>query len=51
MLVTSEQVSVWAKRIGAQRAQVAVTNSLSEMEFDRIHARRSKQMESNCVQL
>ena len=43
ILVTSEEVLVWAKRIEAQRAQAAVINSLSEVtDFDEIHAGKNK---------
>ena len=32
ILVTSEQVLVWAKRVQAKRAHTAATNSLSELK-------------------
>ena len=44
MLVTSEQVLVWAQIIEAQRAQAAVINSLRGIkDFDEIQAGKSKQ--------
>ena len=44
MLVTSEQVIVWAKRIEPQRAQTVVINSVIEVkDCDEIHARKSEQ--------